>query len=167
MKFFLILAGISFQVVMLFLVLPAFTEQSTHRLPNALVTATATSTNAPPTTAPSPTLPPITHPPIPTPHPCEGQIPAAPKLKSPADGAIVQSDQVVLRWSKANCARRFQIRIRHDDPNRKIVHAWKDWIGNTLELTYLKPGKYRWRVTGCFHKVCGKRSSVQHFTVVP
>jgi hypothetical protein len=125
------------------------------------------STNEPPTAAPSPTLPPITHPPVPTPHPCEGQIPAVPKLKSPADGATVQSDYITLQWSKAKCALRFRIRIREDRTDDKTIWAFKDWIGTKLELTHLKPGKYRWRVTGCFHDVCGKRSSVHHFSLVP
>lgn len=169
MKKFSIFAGISVFILVLALASnTAFARRpSTTQRGLVTQTATVTTTLALPTTAPSPTLPPTTRPPVPTPHPCEGQVPAVPKLKAPADGAMVHSDDIALRWSKANCALRFRIRIRQDMPSRKIVHAWDDWIGNKLELTYLKPGKYRWRVTGCFRKVCGPRSAVRHFTVLP
>lgn len=131
--------------------------------PSETGTPPATLTPSPPTVAPS-----KTHgPPVPTPHPCEGHTPATPKLKAPADGAIVRADEIVLRWSRAKCALRFQIHVVQDTRQAKTVYFFKDWLGHRIELPPLETGAYKWRASGCFRRVCGKWSDWSQFIVSP
>lgn len=127
-------------------------------------------TGTPPATLtpnPSSTRPPPTHPPVPTPHPCEGRTPAAPKLKAPADGAIVRADEITLRWSRTKCALRFQIHVVQATRQAKTVYFFKDWLGHRIKLSPLETEAYKWRASGCFRGVCGKWSDWSQFIVSP
>lgn len=120
-------------------------------------TRTATQT---PSRTPSPT-------PSFTATPCAG-APPRPKLVSPRNGAVVETRAVLLDWKERLCATHYQVIVRRDSLDGKIIQTDTAVIPSEFTTKVLKRNKtHVWQVRACFNDACGSWSKLRSFGISP
>jgi hypothetical protein len=93
--------------------------------------------------------------------------PTKPKLATPRDGAAVNQKNVTLKWNAVTCADAYQVILRRDSRQGKIVERVSDLTDTAYTTKKLRAGvTYFWQVRACNANGC-KKSAWHSFSIKP
>lgn len=99
-----------------------------------------------------------------SPTPCA--VPPVPKLKAPADGAIVSTRTASLDWRNAKCATHYQVVVRRGSTIGKIVDTQTNLTQSAYTTKALRRGRiYYWSARACRDANCGAWSAHRSFRI--
>lgn len=95
------------------------------------------------------------------------QSPARPFLLAPPNGATRNNRRVTLDWSDSACATYYQVVVKKDAKDGKVVDRSDDLPDSQFQTQELARGKtFYWRVRACSDAAgCSKWTKYRHFTI--
>lgn len=99
--------------------------------------------------------------------PCAG-APPPPKLKAPKNDLTVDTRFVLLDWKERPCATRYEVIVRRNSSDGKIIQTETNVVNSEFTTKRLKRAKtHVWQVRACFQDACGGWSKLRRFVISP
>lgn len=91
-------------------------------------------------------------------------VPAAPQLVAPENGATLHTQSPILRWKTVPNARTYRVELRQAKRDGERVEI-SSIVNSTITPTLIANTAYLWRVRACNAVGCGPWSETRKFTI--
>lgn len=99
--------------------------------------------------------------------PCGGP-PRRPKVQVPKNNTTVDTRMVLLNWKERPCTTHYEVIVRRDALDGKLIHANNNVSNSEFTTKRLKRNKtHVWQVRACFNSACGPWSKTRSFVISP